>query len=833
MIELRERWLRSWAEMVARGGRDIKGMALFTGRPVVFPPPAETGAGDMSPEMRVKQFRATSSPAAFKLATYLAAAPLRLPIMRLIRQAMLPSSTSADLAEVFLSGMLRTVSRPSDGDAEEVVYEFHDGVREILLQGLRRREVLQVLRAVWGVVRDRIGSSMDFPAFLAAVQRGEAQLPPDLPFAQVAAQALAGLGGRYREMARRLTSKAPPDASPYEGVLDGAAEADTATLDGTVGVDPVPVPRSELPARNRNFVGRDRLLTQVREALGDGMAVLLPQSELGMGGEGKSNLALEYAHRHLDDYDLVWWIPAEQTTSARAALALLGRQLGLPVNDDIKSTVDGVLRALRAGSPYRRWLLIYDNAKDPDQTLPLTPLGVDGPGFGPGPGPGRHVLVTSRERRWERHASVVEIGAFERPESIALLRRLVPRLSEPEADRLCERVGDLPLAVHQVAAWHAVTDGTVDEYLRLFDERLAEVVESDSSAEGLPTFLAAGVSLNLDLLREKDPVAWQLLELWAVFDPEPVPCRLLAAGGTARLPDELRELLADETRLRDAMRDISRFSLARFDEESAALQVHRLVRAILNDRLPDERLRQARRHVHAILAAATPSEAPEVESTWERRSEITPHIVPSGVFESDEEETRKVGIDQASFLYVQGEYEGARRLAEIALGVWQDRYGADDDLVLTISRVLANALRGLGDNKAAAELSEDNLNRTRRKFGVDHPQTLLAANGFGADLRFRGQFRRAYEIDLEAWRRMGRLYGADDADTQRAASNLALDLRILGRFQEAYEIDLEVWRRQTELAAPYRQRFRTVHNLARDLHALGRYHQAYERQAES
>lgn len=827
VVELSERWLRSWAEMVARGGRNLKGMALFTGRPVVFPPPAETGSEDVSPEMRVKQFRASSSPAAFKLATYLAAAPLRLPIMRLIQQAMLPSSTSADLAEVFLSGMLRTVSRPSDGDVEEIVYEFHDGVREILLQGLRRREVLQVLRAVWGVVRDRIGSSMDFPAFLAAVQRGEAQLPPDLPFAQVAAQALAGLGGRYRELARRLTSEAPPDASPYEEVVD--EDAGTRRASENVGVDPLPVPRSELPARNRDFVGRDRLLAGVREALDAGMAALLPHSELGMGGEGKSNLALEYAHRHLDDYDLVWWIPAEQTTSARAALALLGRQLGLPVNDDIKSTVDGVLWALRAGRPYGRWLLIYDNAKDPDQTLPLTPLGVDGPGLGPD----RHVLVTSRERGWERHASVVEIGAFERPESIALLRRLVPRLSETEADLLAERVGDLPLAVHQAAAWHAVTDGTVEDYLRLFDRRLSERTGADSSGEELPRLLAAGVSLNLDLLREHDPVAWALLELWAVFDPEPVSCGLLSAGGTADLPDELRELLADETRLRDAMRDISRFSLARFDEESGTLQVHRLVRAILNDRLPEERLRRAREHVHAILAAATPSQQPTVESTWARRSEITPHVIPSGVVESDDPEIRSVGIDQAMFLYQSGEYEGAQRLAEIALGVWLDRYGPDDDLVLDISRVLANALRGLGDNRAAAELSEDNLKRTRRKFGVDHPQTLLAANGFGADLRFRGRFRRAYEIDLEAWRRMGRLHGPDEVDTQRAASNLALDLRILGRFQEAYEIDLEVWRRQTELQAPYRQRFRTVHNLARDLHALGRYHQAQERQAES
>jgi tetratricopeptide (TPR) repeat protein len=824
VVELNERWLRSWANMVAHGGRDIMGAALFTGRPVADAPPAEDEA--MSAEMRVKQFRASSSPAAFKLATYLAAAPLRLPVMRLVQQAMLPSSASSVLAEVFLSGLLRMVGRPSDGGEEEIAYEFHDGVREILLQGMRRREVQQVLRAVWDVVRERIGSSLDFPALLVAVGRGDVRLPPDLPFAQVAAQALAGLGGQYREVAKQLAT----------GAVSGASDTARAPGDvvdvfrpagGPEGPAPGPVLRSGLPARNPDFTGRDRLLTAVRAALRDGMAALLPESEFGMGGEGKSNLAVEYAYRHAGDYDLVWWVPAEQTTSARAALAVLARQLGMPMSDDIKDTVDGVLRALRDGRPYGRWLLIYDNAQDPDQVVPLTPLSADA--GGPGLGPGRHVLVTSRDRGWGRHASVVDVGVFERSESIALLRRLVPRLSDVEADLLSERVGDLPLAVGQAAAWQVVTGGTVEEYLRLFDRRLTEFTAGGGSEE-LPGPLAAGVSLNLDLLRGENPVAGQLLELWAVFDPEPVPCGLLTAGRSAELPAELTALLADEARLRGAMRDISRFSLARFDEEPGSLQVHRLVRAILDDRLGDDGRRRVRGHVHAILAEATPAEKPEEESTWELRSEITPHVVPSGVFEADDPGIRYVGIDQAKFLYQSGEYEGSRRLAETALDRWRDRYGPDDDDVLDISRVLANALRGLGDNRAAADLSEDNLARTRRKYGADNLQTLFAANGFGADLRFLGEFRRAYEIDFDAWRRLRRIHGETDTDTRLAASNLAIDLRILGEFPRAHEIDLEVWGGEGQA---YRQRFRATHNLARDLHALGRYAEAHRIQAES
>ena len=95
-----------------------------------------------------------------------------------------------------------------------------------------------------------------------------------------------------------------------------------------------------------------------------------------------------------------------------------------------------MLDALRRGEPYGRWLLIFDNADQPEELLPFIP---SGPG---------DVLITSRNHRWQPVVDTVQLDVFERAESIQFLIKRVPkRLTEADADRLAEELGDLPLAL--------------------------------------------------------------------------------------------------------------------------------------------------------------------------------------------------------------------------------------------------------------------------------------------------------------------------------------------------------------------------------------------------
>ena len=199
----------------------------------------------------------------------------------------------------------------------------------------------------------------------------------------------------------------------------------------------------QVPGRNASFSGRHKVLEELRVKLrNSGQAVVLPVALYGLGGVGKTQVALEYAHRYMADYDVVWWIAAEQHNLINVAFAKLAGPLKIRVGENITDTVDDVREALRRGKPYRRWLLIFDNAEKPEDLADFIPDGKDG-----------HVLVTSRNTNWSQRAEPLEIDVFSRAESREFLQSAIPELSDEDADLVAAEVGDLPLAVDQAGAW--------------------------------------------------------------------------------------------------------------------------------------------------------------------------------------------------------------------------------------------------------------------------------------------------------------------------------------------------------------------------------------------
>ena len=137
--------------------------------------------------------------------------------------------------------------------------------------------------------------------------------------------------------------------------------------------DPPPV-WGNVPPSNPNFTGREELLDQLGKRLtAGGTTAVLPSALHGMGGIGKTQIATEYIYRHLQDYDVIWWIEAARQTQIRASLTELARQLGLPGATDANTAVRAVREALRTGRPYGRWLLVFDAAESPEEVRRSSP----------------------------------------------------------------------------------------------------------------------------------------------------------------------------------------------------------------------------------------------------------------------------------------------------------------------------------------------------------------------------------------------------------------------------------------------------------------------------
>jgi hypothetical protein len=204
--------LARWAGLIRSGGPAVVPAIKLPLRPSgAAPLLLDPGQREMSPKELLSVVKSASSPMAFRLVRLLAAAPLRLPIMRLVQQTLLPESHQVHLAEVFLSGLIRVTSDANATDPDLVPYDFVTGVRELLLDSSVASDAVDVQRAVSRYVEGRFGHALDFDALLESPEEfDEATIKSsDTSFAKVSAEVLRRLGGRYARIAAHLTGMPP------------------------------------------------------------------------------------------------------------------------------------------------------------------------------------------------------------------------------------------------------------------------------------------------------------------------------------------------------------------------------------------------------------------------------------------------------------------------------------------------------------------------------------------------------------------------------------------------------------------------------------------------
>jgi hypothetical protein len=210
VVTLEPESLKNWARMVAGAGEvQTKGFLLPTDGEILdgSSESTENSNVELTAKQRLQRFRLTASPMARKLAGLLAAAPVSLPVVRLIQQTMLDKSSQVHVAEVFLGGILKPLSSvDEDEEADKIQFDFADGVRDLLLDGVPLTESKEVLRRVSEYVAARVGLSVDeFTGMLVNPALGDRSSGVVVrPFAQITAKVLKRLGGKYAELAEEL-----------------------------------------------------------------------------------------------------------------------------------------------------------------------------------------------------------------------------------------------------------------------------------------------------------------------------------------------------------------------------------------------------------------------------------------------------------------------------------------------------------------------------------------------------------------------------------------------------------------------------------------------------
>ncbi|HKN55414.1 MAG TPA: FxSxx-COOH system tetratricopeptide repeat protein, partial [Amycolatopsis sp.] len=506
----------------------------------------------------------------------------------------------------------------------------------------------------------------------------------------------------------------------------------------------------------------------------------------------------QYIYRHLQDYDIVWWIQATQRSQIQASLTELAQHLRLPGSGESSTAVPAVLEALRIGRPYRRWLLVFDSAEEPDLVRPYFPVGGTG-----------QVLVTSRNSDWAATARPLEVAVFERVESKELLNRRGPELADADAERISEKLGDLPLAIEQAAAWLAETGMPASEYLRLFDEKFSEIHTEESKPSDYDATIAAAWDVSFSALSTRNAAAHQLLQVCAFFAPEPISRSLFSGVRGVSVSPELDRALRDPIQLGRAMRDINRYGLAKIDHRSDTIILHRLIQLALRNRMSDQHRIEMRHGAHMLLANLDPND-PGATRQWPRYQEVLPHIYDARLTDCTDPWVRQLVINLLKFLYHWGDHHGAVTLAELAVKTWEkdrlERHARGEAPLedpplqeLEASERLAFFQWVVGRYAEAAETAERTFKRYRDAKGADSEETLNAQLTYAVILKSKGDFFAARRANEEIYVKARGLYGKDDPITLGAAHDFVAGLLMTGEYQRAEELARDTYNRRVEV----------------------------------
>lgn len=513
-----------------------------------------------------------------------------------------------------------------------------------------------------------------------------------------------------------------------------------------------------LPPRPVLLAGRESLLSNLHARFTAADAPRLRIAALcGLGGVGKTSVAVEYAHRHLGEVGVTWQLAAEDPAVLTAGMAALAAQLGVRDWLDTRDPVASVHAALST-LPVE-WLLVFDNTPDATSVRPFLPPA----GWG-------RVLITSQSSRWPA-GQAVHVPPLDNEAAAGFLVRRAQDPDREAALRLAQELGGLPLALEQAAAYILDTRNSLAGYHALFREHREELL-----ARGDPTdydkTVATTWAVAFARLAQDNPAAVGLLRLLACYAPEPVPLGLLLKRRdtpTGKLPGSsdsvLAPLLDHPLALGDALAALRRYSLITYIDTDMVL-VHRLVQTVTLAQMPAELAASWRQAAAGLLEGAIPADTSPPES-WPACTLLLPHAKFALADSSG-------GMERmAEYLAASGSYAAARDLWGRVAEARERTLGPEHPDTLAARHEFALWTGDAGDPAAARDMFAELVPLCERALGPEHADTLNARCNLAVFTGETGDPASARDMYVQLVPVRERAFGPEHPNTLTDRGNLA------------------------------------------------------------
>ncbi|KAF2831485.1 kinesin light chain 1 [Ophiobolus disseminans] len=568
----------------------------------------------------------------------------------------------------------------------------------------------------------------------------------------------------------------------------------------------LPFPRNEL------FVGRESQLQSIKQAL------LSPNTHQrmtihGLGGCGKSALALEFAYRALAGHAkrLVFWVPAISHESFKLAYRDIGVRLRIPGISDDNADVERLVKETLSLENVGDWLMIVDNADD-SQVL----VGVENESYKsarlidyiPHSNKGA-ILFTTRSRKAATdftQGNVLELNDMGKAEARQLLARRTTRQAllnnEAAVDMLLETLAGLPLAIVQAAAFMNQNDTPVSEYVSLLQhagtkvELFSEHFEDPSRYRSMDSTVAKTWHISFEQIRRQDPLAADYLSFIACIDRISIPQSLLLPGGSVVQQTKALGTLTGYAFITERQQTVPGFSKERL------FDMHRLVHMALIWWLEGH----GERADWACTAAArakdlVPYGGHEGKEVW---GAYLPHATYVAELVSVVDGAMRASLwgRLGQCQKTLGQYASAETSHRKAWSLRKEVLGPEHPHTLMSMSNLASVLKSQGKYEEAEAMNRQELECTKKVLGPEHPDTLTSMSNLALVLDRQGKYKEAEAMNRQTLAQQEKVLGPEHPSTLTSMSNLAGVLGTQGKYEEAEAMNRQTLAQQEKVLGP-------------------------------